>query len=106
MADYDLERFVKAQERDYSIALWEIQCGRKRSHWMWYIFPQLVGLGLSSTSQYYAISSIQEAQEYLAHPILGPRLVEICNALLNLESNDAYVIMGSPDDLKLHSCMT
>ena len=74
---YDLERFVKAQEYDYDTALREIRGGRKRSHWMWYIFPQLKGLGYSSTSQYYGIRDLDDAKAYLQHPVLGPRLVEI-----------------------------
>ena len=103
---YDLSRFVTAQERSYDAALSEIINGRKRTHWMWYIFPQLDGLGRSSTAQYYAISNLQEAKEYYAHPVLGPRLVEITEALLTLDSDDATAVMGYPDDLKLHSSMT
>lgn len=103
---YDLSRFVTAQERSYAVALSEIKNGRKRTHWMWYIFPQLDGLGRSSTAQYYAISNLQEAKEYYAHPVLGPRLVEITEALLTLDSDDATAVMGYPDDLKLHSSMT
>ena len=101
-----LERFVKAQEYDYDTALREIRSGRKRSHWMWYIFPQLRGLGFSSTSQYYGIRDLDEAKAYLQHPVLGPRLVEISQALLTLDSDDAGAVMGYPDNLKLHSCMT
>ena len=103
---YDLERFVKAQEYDYDTALREIRGGRKRSHWMWYIFPQLKGLGYSSTSQYYGIRDLDEAKAYLQHPVLGPRLVEISEALLTLDTDDAGAVMGYPDNLKLHSCMT
>ncbi len=103
---HDLERFVRAQIGSYETALWEIRRGRKCSHWMWYIFPQIAGLGMSSTAQYYAIQDLQEAEEYLAHPILGPRLREISAALLKLESSDAYAIFGWPDDLKLRSSMT
>ena len=103
---YDLSRFVTAPERSYAAALSEIKNGRKRTHWMWYIFPQLDGLGRSSTAQYYAISNLQEAKEYYAHPVLGPRLVEITEALLTLDSDDATAVMGYPDDLKLHSSMT
>ena len=101
-----LDRFIKAQETDYPIALSEIRNGRKRSHWMWYIFPQYKGLGFSSTSQYYAIQNKKEAEEYLAHPVLGKRLLEISEVLLELESNDASKVMGYPDDMKLKSSMT
>ena len=101
-----LERFVKAQERDYGAALREILNGRKLSHWMWYIFPQIQGLGFSSTAQYYAIRDLQEAKDYLAHPILGARLKEISSALLDLEGLSASEIFGYPDDLKLRSSMT
>ena len=102
----DLERFVKAQEESYEIALSEIKQGRKRSHWMWYIFPQIKGLGHSSTAQYYAIQSRAEAEAYLNHPILAKRLLEISGELLNIESNDASAVFGYPDDLKLKSSMT
>lgn len=102
----NLERFVNAQETDYNTALREIKNGRKRSHWMWYIFPQIAGLGFSQTSRFYAIKNIREAAEYLSHPILGKRLIEICTALLQLESDNANDIFGSPDDLKLRSSMT
>lgn len=101
-----LKRFLDAQEADYQIALSEVKNGRKRSHWMWYIFPQIQGLGFSETSKFYAIKDIREAEEYLKHPVLGNRLVLICNELLGLESNDANKIFGSPDDLKLKSSMT
>ncbi len=102
----DLLRFLKAQEHDYERALGEIRAGRKRSHWMWYIFPQIQGLGFSSTAQYYAICDLQEAKDYLAHPVLGARLKEISSALLDLEGLSASEIFGYPDDLKLRSCMT
>jgi uncharacterized protein (DUF1810 family) len=101
-----LERFTKAQERDYETALAEIRNGRKHGHWMWYIFPQIAGLGMTDTSKYYAIKDIQEASEYLMDQTLGLRLTNICKALLELETNDAYQIFGSPDDLKLKSSMT
>ena len=104
--NYDLDRFVKAQAYDYDAALREIRSGRKRSHWMWYIFPQLQGLGFSSTAQYYGIRDLEEAKAYMAHPVLGPRLVEISEALLALDTGDASAVMGYPDDLKLRSCMT
>ena len=103
---HDLERFVRAQIGSYETALWEIRKGRKCSHWMWYIFPQIAGLGMSSTAQYYAIQDLQEAEEYLAHPILGPRLREISGELLKLPTDDAYAVFGWPDDLKLRSSMT
>jgi uncharacterized protein (DUF1810 family) len=102
----DLSRFLKAQETDYKRALSEIRSGHKRSHWIWYIFPQITGLGFSSTAQYYAIKDRQEAEEYLKNNLLRDRLVEISAALLKLESNDAGEVMGYPDDLKLRSSMT
>jgi uncharacterized protein (DUF1810 family) len=104
--EYDFERFVKAQEKDYRTALAEIRNGRKRSHWMWYIFPQIAGLGFSSTSKYYAIKDLEEAKAYLDDETLGKRLVEISGALLSLEGNDAAKIFGTPDDMKLRSSMT
>jgi uncharacterized protein (DUF1810 family) len=103
---YDLARFVEAQDRDYQHALSEIQAGRKRSHWMWYVFPQFEGLGGSPTSRHYAIKSVDEARAYLAHAVLGPRLVECADALLQTEGRSAYDIFGSPDDLKLRSSAT
>lgn len=106
MNNENLQRFIDAQENDYPNALAEIKNGRKQSHWMWYIFPQLNGLGYSSTSIYYAIADQEEAEAYLNHPVLGNRLVEICNELLKLESNNANQIFGSPDDKKLKSSMT
>lgn len=102
----NLERFLKAQEKDYAIALSEIKKGKKQSHWMWYIFPQIHGLGLSETSRFYAIKNRKEAADYLKDPVLGKRLIDICNELLKLENNDAHKIFGSPDDMKLHSSMT
>lgn len=102
----DLERFRRAQAADYAQALSEIRAGRKRSHWIWYIFPQIHGLGYSSTSRYYAIRNLEEAKEYLNDPVLGPHLLEISRALLDLETNDPHQVFGSPDDLKLLSCMT
>jgi len=103
---YDLDRFVRAQERDYEQALSEIRSGQKRSHWMWYVFPQLHGLGFSSTAQKYAIRSVAEAEAYLRHPILGPRLVQIAEAAAGLESRSAVEVFGSPDGMKLRSCAT
>ena len=101
-----LNRFTEAQKNDYATALAEIRRGRKQSHWMWYIFPQIAGLGFSSTSKFYAIKDIAEAENYLAHPILGNRLIEISNALLEVEDKTASQIFGSPDDVKLKSSMT
>jgi len=102
----DLERFINAQEQEYAIALAEIKNDRKRSHWMWYIFPQIQGLGFSEMSKRYAIKSLDEAEAYMQHPVLGQRLIEICTALLQIKSNDAHAIFGNPDDLKLKSSMT
>ena len=104
--EFNLERFVDAQRTDYSIALAEIKRGKKKSHWMWYIFPQVLGLGYTSTSISYGIKNLDEATAYLNHPVLGKRLVEISNALLALETNDAKKIFGSPDHMKLRSSMT
>jgi uncharacterized protein (DUF1810 family) len=101
-----LQRFIDAQQSDYETALSEIKRGRKQSHWMWYIFPQIQGLGFSTTSKLYAIKNLKEAQAYLNHPLLGKRLKEITDALINLPSNDAHEIFGSPDDVKLKSSMT
>ncbi len=103
---YDLQRFIKAQERSYKNAISEIQSGHKVSHWMWYIFPQFAGLGFSNTSVFYAIKSLAEARAYLAHPVLGVRLKECLQVLLALEGYTARDIFGSPDDLKLCSCAT
>ena len=106
MNENALQRFIDAQKEDYQTALSEIKNGRKRSHWMWYIFPQIQGLGSSETAMYYAIKNIDEAEAFLAHPVLGKRLIEISNELLSLQENDAHQIFGSPDDLKLKSSMT
>lgn len=103
---HDLNRFVQAQEETYDQALAEIRSGRKRSHWMWYIFPQFEGLGFSETSRRYAIKSIAEARAYLRHPVLGPRLIEVVRALLGIDGRSAHEIFGSPDDMKLRSCAT
>lgn len=101
-----LTRFIEAQEKDYKVALREIQNGRKLSHWMWYIFPQLKDLGRSSISQYYGIQDVYEAKMYIQNPILRKNLLEISKVLLTLDETDIRKIMGSPDDLKLCSCMT
>jgi len=103
---HDLNRFLTAQERTYPTALSEIRAGRKRSHWMWFIFPQLKGLGHSSNAVYYGIDDLGEAADYLNHPLLGVRLIEISRALLALSGNNATEVMGSPDDMKLRSSMT
>jgi uncharacterized protein (DUF1810 family) len=103
---FDLSRFLKAQEHDYERALSEIKGGEKRTHWMWYIFPQIDGLAFSSTSKHYAIKSIEEAKAYLDHPVLGPRLLECAEAVVRVEGRTATEIFGSPDDLKLRSCAT
>lgn len=103
---FNLNRFIEAQNSYFSKALDEIKQGKKRSHWMWFVFPQFKGLGTSYNSVHYAIKSRKEANAYLNDPILGSRLVEITSVLLNLESLSAYAIFGSPDDLKLKSSMT
>lgn len=103
---YNLDRFVSAQDNDFEIALAEVRNGRKRSHWMWYIFPQIQGLGFSETSRYYAIRDLFEAEEFMNHEVLGSRLLRISNELLQLEEMDASEIFGSPDDMKLKSSMT
>ena len=103
---YNLDRFIKEQQRDYTTAYAELSQGRKRSHWSWWIIPQIVGLGMTATSHKYAIKSLDEAVAFLAHPYLGKNIREISKVLLGLESNDSTVIMGYPDDMKLRSCMT
>lgn len=105
-SENSLQRFIRAQEMDYPTALAELRQGRKRSHWMWYIFPQLRGLGFSSTAQHYALHDAQEAQAFLQHPLLGRRLLDLCEVLIALPNQNATSIMGSPDDLKLRSSMT
>jgi uncharacterized protein (DUF1810 family) len=101
-----LKRFTDAQENSYPAAFSEIQGGKKKSHWMWFIFPQIAGLGFSETSRFYAIKDLQEATGFLKDPVLGPRLINISRELLKLKTNDAHQVFGSPDDLKLQSCMT
>ncbi len=103
---HDLNRFVEAQKVNYQRALSEIKAGRKRSHWMWYIFPQFDGLGFSTTSKRYSIKSIAEAEAYLSHPVLGARLTECAEAALGVDRTSAHAILGSPDDMKLRSCAT
>jgi uncharacterized protein (DUF1810 family) len=102
----DLNRFLRAQEHDYTRALAEIRSGRKRTHWMWYIFPQLDGLGFSETARRYAIRGLDEARAYLGHPVLGLRLRACAEAMLAVQGRTAHEILGSPDDLKLRSCAT
>lgn len=104
--NYNLNRFIEAQNRDYDIALAEIRAGKKASHWMWYIFPQLKGLGRSSTSEYYGLSGIKEAQAYLSDPILKARLIEITDAVIAHKDKSAEEIFGGIDAKKLRSCMT
>ncbi len=103
---HDLNRFVVAQENEYKMALREIRNGRKQTHWMWFVFPQIVGLGQTETSKTYAIKSREEAIAYLEHPTLGDRLQEISKALLSVKDKSAKEIFGTPDDLKLRSSMT
>jgi uncharacterized protein (DUF1810 family) len=107
MADpYNLQRFVDAQSTVYERVLGELRAGQKRSHWIWFIFPQIAGLGYSPTAQFYAIQSLREAEAYLQHPVLGPRVRE-CTAIVNeIESRSISAIFGSPDDLKFRSSMT
>ena len=106
MFDYDLERFVQAQRDSYERALSEIKAGCKRSHWIWYIFPQFYGLGFSPASKRYSIRSLGEAEAYLQHPVLGPRLIECAQAVLSVAGASANDIFGSPDDWKLRSSAT
>ncbi len=105
-APFDLNRFTSAQEGSYVTVLAELKNGQKRSHWMWYIFPQIDGLGHSPTARFYAIRSCDEARAYLRHPVLGTRLVECAETLLSLTGRSAAQIFGFPDDMKLRSCMT
>ena len=103
---YDLQRFLDAQAPVYDQALAELRAGRKTSHWMWFVFPQLKGLGRSETAKFYAISGAAEAEAYLEHPILGKRLRDCVETLLTLPHLSANEIFDSPDDLKLHSSLT
>jgi uncharacterized protein (DUF1810 family) len=104
--DFDLERFVTAQREVFSTVLSELRGGRKRSHWMWFIFPQVEGLGSSEMARKYAIRSSDEAAAYLAHPVLGPRLRECAELVLAADADAVGDIFDAPDDLKFHSCMT
>ena len=103
---HDLNRFLLAQERDFDIALSEMTSGKKRTHWMWFIFPQFDGLGYSSTSKHFAIKNLEEAKAYLEHPILGKRLLACAEVVMGIEGRTAHEIFGSPDDSKLQSCAT
>ncbi|MGZ5181243.1 MAG: DUF1810 domain-containing protein [Ramlibacter sp.] len=105
-ASFDLQRFVVAQDSVLDDVRAELRAGRKTSHWMWFVFPQLAGLGSSAMARRYAIASAAEARAYLAHPVLGARLRECCDLLLQLPGDDAHAVFGSPDDLKLRSCLT
>ncbi len=108
MPEVDLTRFVTAQNDGgtYATALGELRSGRKRSHWMWFVFPQLEGLGRSETARHYALSGVEEARAYLAHPVLGPRLRECAEVLAGLQESDPVSVLGGIDALKLHSSMT
>lgn len=103
---FDLDRFVSAQVMAYDQALGELRDGRKRSHWMWFVFPQLRGLGLSQTARHLGVSGLDEARAYLGHPLLGPRLRACTEAVLAIEGRSLHAIFGSPDDLKFGSSMT
>ena len=103
---YNLARFIEAQRDRHELVLAELRNGKKRSHWMWYIFPQIAGLGHSAMSQLYAIQSLNEARAYLAHPILGTRLIACTEAVNGVTGRTAHEIFGSPDDMKFQSCMT
>ena len=103
---YDLNRFISAQEGIYDRILAELRGGLKRSHWMWYIFPQIDGLGHSLTTRHYAVKSVEEARRYLGHPVLGARLVECAEAVLAVQGRSVSDIFGYPDDMKLQSSMT
>ena len=103
---YDLARFVEAQSRCYAHVREELAAGEKTSHWMWFIFPQLKGLGMSSTARRFGLAGLEEARAYLAHPLLGTRLRECTRLVLAVQGRSAHEILGSPDDLKLRSCLT
>lgn len=103
---FNLSRFLEAQQDSYDSAETELAAGRKRSHWMWFVFPQIDGLGTSPTAKYYAMSGAAEASKYLEHPVLGKRLIDCTKAMIALEGKSAAEILGTPDDLKFCSCMT
>lgn len=105
-SQFDLERFVQAQDPVYATVLDELRAGHKRTHWMWFVFPQIAGLGSSAMAQRYAIASEDEAADYLAHPVLGKRLRECATIVLSLAAGSAGEIFGNPDELKFHSSMT
>lgn len=104
--EFDLNRFLQAHNQMYLRAMSEVRNGKKESHWMWFVFPQLKGLGTTGTSMFYGINGLEEAAAYLRHPVLGRHLCEISNALLEINGKSAREIFGHPDDLKLRSCMT
>ena len=106
MDQYNLNRFIEAQMTTYVGAMLELARGRKESHWVWYIFPQIEGLGRSDTAKLYSIKSLEEGKAYLRHPLLGPRLIEACEIILSLKDVSMDEVMGFPDDLKLLSSMT
>ncbi|MBK5334157.1 MAG: DUF1810 domain-containing protein [Ilumatobacteraceae bacterium] len=106
MTTFDLERFISAQDLVYSTIVGELRNGMKASHWMWFVFPQIDGLGSSQTARHYAIRSLDEADSYLAHPVLGSRLIECTELVNNVEGKSLRQIFGSPDDMKFHSSVT
>jgi uncharacterized protein (DUF1810 family) len=103
---FQLDRFTDAQEPVFREALLELERGHKRTHWMWFVFPQHVALGMSATARHFGIHSLDEARAYLRHPVLGPRLKQCCETLMKVEGRTAHEIFGSPDDMKLRSCLT
>ena len=106
MTDHDLIRYLDAQDQIYVQVIEELTKGRKQTHWMWFVFPQLAGLGRSGMAQHYAIHDLDQAKRYLADSILGPRLRQVVRLLMNQKGKSAFEILGSPDDLKLRSCLT
>ncbi|MCZ4276094.1 MAG: DUF1810 domain-containing protein [Rhodococcus sp. (in: high G+C Gram-positive bacteria)] len=106
MSEYDLQRFIDAQDPVWSTVRGELKAGRKQTHWMWFVFPQLAGLGLSPTAQHFAIADLGEAKLYLSHEVLGPRLLQASSLVAKIEGRKVGEIFGYPDDLKLHSSMT
>lgn len=106
LSKFDLDRFVTAQESCYDTVMSELKAGDKRSHWMWFVFPQIDGLGTSATARHYAIKSMAEAKAYLSHPLLGIRLQECVALLLQINGKTAYQILSTPDDMKLQSCLS
>lgn len=106
MDEFNLDRFIEAQSSSYEAAMYELSLGKKTGHWMWYIFPQIDGLGSTDMAKLYSIKSLKEANAYLEHPILGERLIDSCEILLNLDAPSISDVMGFPDDLKLKSSMT